>query len=115
MTARKVYPTSSAGRLVVAVWVDLRIMRDPRTRTGAVLRMLDGLAQRECKDFHWGLGPIQYKAELLVPPGVIPTDRPHELDGKTASEATVDALVRMLDDTGLRWTISASAEVIPRG
>lgn len=104
---------SSPFRLVVQVVVPLKLLRDPLTRTHVVTRMLHSQASKDVGAYSgWTLGPITYKAEVRVPHGVIPKNRPHELDGAKCTEDQLDELVKQLDATGHVWVMVAGAEVI---
>lgn len=121
MTGRQPHPClASPFRLVVQAVVELQWLRVPQSRPVQVANLLRAQASVTVHgdtgwvlgDTGWVLGEVEYKAEVAVPAGVIPTNRPHELDGCTATEDTLDALIAQLDTTPFHWTVVATAEVI---
>jgi hypothetical protein len=105
-----------SGRLLVQSVVPLAFLRDPRTRPELVTRMLRTEAAKDLQAWHgWSLGEVSYKAEVMVPAGVIPKNRPHELEGATVAEGQLDELLGRLDATGHTWVVVATAEVIRHG
>jgi hypothetical protein len=103
----------SAIRLVVQKVITTKWLRDPLTRGRIAARMLAEEARKEMLTWSgWTLGLVTYKAEVMVPAGVIPKNRPHPLEGTTVTEDGLDELMARLDATGHVWVIVASAEVL---
>lgn len=104
---------SDKPRLVVQRVVGLPILRDPKTRGHRVKMVLEAAAKDEMRSWlGWTLGPITYHPTLRVPHGVIPKNKPHPLEGQKATDATLDALIAQLDETGFVWLMSAQADVL---
>lgn len=86
--------------------------RVPGTRRILVRKSLEHVALSLYRHRRWTLGPVIYRSKLLPVDG---QPRIHHLNGASATEATVDDLIRRLDISGYRWELAVSAEVIPGG